>query len=131
MSDRKLFPFQAIVEKVSTRKGDKSLIVTLGTQDLKPQFKAAIFEMQDEFVTGILSPYQPTNEEVVDNLPQPEQKSIEPPKYKSKSQKLRHTLKLYYEARFGTSDGFEQYYQQYMEGLIEKLENRLKQYTHE
>lgn len=108
------------VERIATRK-DKSVAITLGTQELTPAKAGELFEMQDKLVAIYLSPK--------DSIPQKELDQVDQlnPEFggKTQSQRLRNVLyKLFEQNKEGFKD-FESFYKHHTEKIIDHFKTKI------
>lgn len=115
MSDVKIFNIQGQIESVKTRKGDKSLLLTVSTQEVQPHEAGLIMMMQDKHIFFFMSEQQFVANELVDLIPEPKQPDV---KY-TKSQKLRFELQSLHAHLGGSKDTFEDFYQTKMQEIID------------
>jgi hypothetical protein len=123
MSDTpQIFNLQGTLEKVSTRKGDKSLLISIATQETSPVKAGYIMSMQDQHIYFFMAGREFTSEEAM-ALPEPKR---EGQKY-SQSQKLRFKLFDIHVSKGGSKETFDEYYNTIMEELIVFYETKLKE----
>lgn len=115
MSDVKIFNIQGQIESVKTRKGDKSLLLTVSTQEVQPHEAGLIMMMQDKHIFFFMSEQQFVANELVDLIPEPKQPDV---KY-TKSQKLRFELQSLHAHMGGSKETFEDFYQTKMQEIID------------
>lgn len=121
MSDVRIFNIQGQIESVKTRKGDKSLLLTVSTQEIRPEEAGLIMMMQDKHIYFFMSEQAFEAEEIVELIPEPKSQTS---KY-SKSQILRFELQKLHKVMNGNNDGFEAYYQEIMQKLIDQYKAKI------
>lgn len=113
--------FDCTLEGISTR-ADKTIKVTLGTQEMDSKQAMALFEMRSKFIKVLFSDTAIEQKEVdaVNSLELKDTSNT-----KSKSQRLRNTLYIQWQqlGSIGTFDGF---YAGQMESLIELVKSKLQ-----
>lgn len=115
MSDVRIFNIQGQIESVKTRKGDKSLLLTVSTQEVRPEEAGLIMMMQDKHIYFFMSEQQFVADELVDLIPEPKQPDV---KY-TKSQKLRFELQSLHAHLGNSKETFEDFYQSKMQEIID------------
>ncbi len=125
--DNALFP--AHFEKMTTRLGDHSIVVSLASQELDDDQVSRVIKFRDKFVYVLLSPSSPS-QEIIDQIG--ELPTIEAGKKQTLSQKLRNCLYLLYVHEEGKkpdkkedAEAFNIYYVSRMEKLITSILNKL------
>lgn len=111
----KIFNIQGQIESVKTRKGDKSLLLTVSTQEVRPEEAGLIMMMQDKHIYFFMSEQQFVADELVDLIPEPKQPDV---KY-TKSQKLRFELQSLHAHLGNSKETFEDFYQSKMQEIID------------
>lgn len=109
------------VENITTRK-DKSVKITLGTQELSPATAGQIFHLMDKLCISYISPKSIAQNEIdqVDQL-DPEFEG------KTQSQRIRSVLyKLFQQDNEGFKT-FDDYYKSKTEKYIEHLKSKIEQ----
>ena len=111
--------FQAQIDSIRTLK-DKSLKVTLESQELTPEIKARLMSF-DGLIKVLLSDTNISPEMIteVDNL------QIEVGEKKSPSERLRNVLYRFWEQSPSGYDDFNLFYRNRMEKIIEQIKDRL------
>lgn len=112
--------FAAYVEGIRSRK-DKTIALTIGTQEMSPDKAGELFGMNGKLVTAYLSNQEvtKTDQEVIDSI------ELDLPG-KSPSQRLRSVLYLMWK---DTPEGFKDqnlHYIHHMEKIIEHYKSKLK-----
>lgn len=110
----------AIVENITTRK-DRSVKLTIGTQEVTPNEAGQLFQFMNQLVTVYLSPASIDHREIeqIDKL-DPDLNN------KSQSQRIRAVLYLnFQQANEGFKD-FDSYYRAKTEKYIEHLKSKLQ-----
>jgi hypothetical protein len=116
MSDEvKIFNIQGQIDKVGTRKGDKSLVLTISTQEIKAHEAALIMMMQDQHIYFFMSEQQFKSDALLDLIPEPK----DPAKKYSMSQILRFELQELHSLQGGSRETFETKYKEIMQGIID------------
>ena len=110
----------AQIEGISSRK-DKTVKLTIGTQELNPSQAAELFNLSQQFCyVGIKSETSTKDEsELLDNL------KTELDTTKSPSQRLRGVLFLNYQQDSKGYKDFSTYYQSEMDKITEHYKNKL------
>lgn len=110
----------AQVERVATRK-DRTVSVTIGTQELSPSAAGQLFELGNKLVCVYLSPKETINQKEIDQVDQ-----INPEfPGKSQSQRLRNTLfVLWGKVPEGYTD-FDAFYRFKTEAIIDHLKSKI------
>jgi len=112
--------FAATVEGLRSRK-DKTVAITLGTQELSPEKAGAIFNTNSKLVSCYLSIKETINDEeqeLIDSI------EVEKPG-KTPSQRMRGVLyRLWEHAPEGYKD-FNLFYLHYMEKMIDHVKSKL------
>jgi hypothetical protein len=119
----KIFNIQGQIDKVGTRKGDKSLVLTISTQEIKPHEAALIMMMQDSHIYFFMSEQQFKADDLLDLIPEPK----DPGRKYSQSQILRFELQKLHMKLGGTKESFEQYYQTIMQQLIDGYRKKIEE----
>lgn len=109
-----------VVENITTRK-DKTVKITLGTQELSPSRAGELFNLMNKVAACYIKEKHVDQSEVdaVDKL-DPEFKG------KTQSQRMRNVLYLNYEQNKEGFKEFNSYYHSKMEGYIEELKSNLQ-----
>jgi hypothetical protein len=110
--------FQAQLTKVESRQ-DRTLKLTLGTQELPPEEAGQLMSLANEQVGCALAAADTPLE--ASDIPEP---LDDAPAGKSPSQRLRNTLFRFWEQR-GSKGSFERFYLEQMEELINRVKARL------
>ena len=112
--------FDCTLEGISTR-ADKTIKVTLGTQEMDSKQAMGLFEMRSKFIKVLFSDSAIEQKEVeaVNSLELKDTSNT-----KSKSQRLRNALYVKWE-QLGSIGTFENYYAGQMESLIEMIKSTL------
>lgn len=110
------------VERIATRK-DKTVVLTISTQELTPDNAGNLFTLLDKLVCLYIS--------VKDSIPQAEIDQVDALnpdiKGKTQSQRIKNVLfKLYDQNNDGFKD-FESYYKHHTEKIIEHLKAKIDQ----
>jgi len=115
-----LIPAQ--VESITTRK-DKTLKVTIGTQELSPNDAAQVFHLNQQFCYMAIKPEQFTKEEtdIIESL------KSDLSTAKTPSQRLRGILYLNYQQDNKGYKDFITYYASEIEKICEHYKNKLDQ----
>ncbi len=118
-SDNKqlVYSIPAEIEKVSTRKGDRSLVVTIASSEISPMAKVAIMDMHDKDtpIFFFISTAIMTTDQVIEVMPEPR-----PIGEKwSSSQRLRFSLQALHKAQGGQEEEFEDWYRVKMLELVD------------
>ena len=114
----------AILESVKTRKGDKSLLLTLATQEMSMDKEAYILHMRDRHIYFFMSEAMFDESQVVEAMPEP----VEVKQKKgSKSQKLRNTLFKLHQFQGGEKEDFNDFYDDMMEKIIKFYSDKANQ----
>lgn len=111
----------AYVEKIATRR-DKTVAITIGTQELTPTKGGELLSLQDKLVCLYLSPKDSIPQKEIDQVDKldPEVSG------KTQSQRLRNVLyKLYEQNAEGYRD-FDSYYKNQTEKIIEHLKAKIQ-----
>jgi len=111
------FIFSAIVESVATR-ADKTLKITLGSNELSPEGYANLFKLHQKFVEVLI------NEDGVDDvdirkLDEATFDEHDKRQTKSPSQRLRNVFFLLWEQNKEGFEDFKDYYAKKMEAVLE------------
>jgi len=117
-----IFNLLAEVEKIATRRGDGSVVVTLATQKLDPKQAGYLMMLQNKNVYFFLA----EREFQAGELTIPDEPKEEGKKY-SKSQRLRFTLyDLFKSEGITDKEALEKRYQDLMEEIIKHYESKKK-----
>lgn len=109
----------AIIESVATRR-DKTVKITLGTQELSPSNAAEILSMQNNLVVAYISSKEISQREI-DQV-----ESLDPVlQGKTPSQRLRNTLYVAFSQKPEGFKEFDTYYQNKMDKFIEHVKSKL------
>ena len=113
--------FDATLEGISTRV-DKTIKVTLGTQEMDSKQAMGLFEMRSKFIKVLFSDSAIEQKEVeaVNSLELKDTSKI-----KSNSQRLRNTLYLLWQ-QSGNVSKFDDYYNGSMNTIIEHFKSKLQ-----
>lgn len=113
--------FDCTLEGISTR-ADKTIKVTLGTQEMDSKQAMGLFEMRSKFIKVLFSDTAIEQKEVeaVNNLELKDTSNT-----KSKSQRLRGALYVKWE-KLGSIGTFENYYAGQMESFIELVKSEIQ-----
>jgi hypothetical protein len=108
------------IESISSRK-DKTIKLTIGTQELSPNQAAELFTLTQQFCYLALKPEYFTKEETesIDNL------KTDLDTQKTPSQRLRAILYLNYQQDSKGYKDFSTYYQSEMEKICEHYKTKL------
>lgn len=112
--------FAATVEGLRSRK-DKTVALTLGTQELSPEKAGLLFNTNNHLVTCYLSVKEDVTEEeqeIIDSI------EVEKPG-KTPSQRMRNVLYLMWKSAPEGYKDFNLYYIHYMEKMIDHLKTKL------
>lgn len=112
--------FQAYVEGISSRK-DRTLKITLGTQELSKEDTAQLFDYANDLVWCALSETPMTDEDL--NIPEA---LTEFKTDKTPSQRLRGVLYRFWEQNHKGKVEWEVYYRTEMEKIINYLKDKLE-----
>ena len=112
----------SILENISTRQ-DGSVKLTLGTNELDASHAGQLFQLRNKFCKVLISDsnISDVEEKLID-----EQRLQDGKKVKSKAQRLRAALYVLHEQNGGTTETFEEYYNDKMELLINQIKSRLE-----
>ena len=114
LKEIKIFNLNAEVEKIATRRGDGSVVVTLATQQLDPKQAGYLMMLQNKNVYFFLS----EKEFQANQLTIPDEPKETPNKF-TKSQRLRFTLFDLFKSEGVTDNAeLEKRYQERMEEII-------------
>jgi hypothetical protein len=123
MSDKpKIFNLEGQVDGIKTRKGDKSLLISIALQETNPVQAGYLMGLQDKHVYFFMAERQFSADEII-ALPEPKK---EGKKY-TRSQQLRFKLHDIHIKKGGLEADFEKYYQETMDKLIESYDKKLKE----
>lgn len=111
------FIFSAIIEGVATRV-DKTLKITLGSNELSPEGYANLFKLNQKFV-GVLINEEGIDDKDVRELDEKMFDEFDKRQTKTPSQRLRNVFYLLWEQNKGGYEDFKDYYAKKMEGVIE------------
>lgn len=108
----------AILEKYSSRKGDKSILLTFATNEITAEEKLFIFDQNEKYVNLVIIPADKvaTIEDVSEALPDPQRFTTK--NGKSDSEVFRNTLFKLFMKKGGKKEDFEEYRHEIMQGLI-------------
>jgi hypothetical protein len=108
------------IEGIRSRK-DKTMALTLGTNELTPEKAGELFSLNGKLITAYLSPSDVSKEDVslIDSL-EPEMPG------KSLSQRLRSVLYLMWEQNNEGYKDKNMHYQHYMENIINHFKTKLQ-----
>lgn len=108
-----------IVDRITTLK-DKSVNITLNTQELTPSRAAEIFQLMNSLASVYISPSEITSRELsqVDAI-EPEMPGKRP------SERMRNVLYVCWKNNKEGFESFDPYYQAKMERYIDELKNNL------
>lgn len=108
------------IESISTRK-DKTLKLTIGTQELSPSQTGEVFTLNQDFCYfGIKQePFTDSEESLIDTI------KTEYANYKTPSQRLRGILFVYYHQDNKGYKDFSTYYMAEMERICEHYKSKL------
>lgn len=112
---------EGIIEKVETRKGDKTLKIVFGTQEIPNEKKAELFSLVDDYGFVAFSAVQIDKIEVPELAP--EFKTDKTP-----SQQLRDVMYIYWEQNYKGKQGapeWEMFYKTQMLKHVEYYKNKL------
>jgi hypothetical protein len=110
----------AQIENVTTRK-DRTLKLTIGTQELAPDKTAFLFSMAHNVIALYISPKETVSQKEIDQVDQLD------PEFggKTQSQRIRNVLyKLFEQNKEGFKD-FDTYYHSKTEMYIEHLKSKI------
>ena len=112
----------ATPEKISTRV-DRSLVITLATQELSPEEYAELFKLHQLPVQCLLknAEIEPDDIDNIDYTPSPDDFK----KHKTPSQRLRNTIYRYWE-QVETKEEFNDYYARTMEKIISNIKDKIQ-----
>lgn len=107
------------VENISTRK-DKSIKITLGTQEVSPSKAGELFSLLNHLATTYICPYEIDQKELaqVDKI-DPELGG------KTQSQRLRNVLFVMFEQNHDGFKEFDSFYKATMDKIIEHYKSKL------
>lgn len=112
----------AYVEGISTRK-DKSIKITLGTQELSNGNAAELFGLQNKIVACYISPKETIDQKEMDQVDK-----IDPEfQGKTQSQRIRNTLFRVWEKNPEGYKDFDMFYKAKTELYIEHLKSKIDQ----
>lgn len=116
-----MFIFPAILESVKSRK-DKSLSVTLGTQEMAPDNAAKLMSLNQQYLYVMFKPDVITTQEkdVMESIEASEDDSK-----KSQSQRMRAVLYLLFKKNSEGFDDFSKYYEFKMNKMIDLIKTKL------
>lgn len=115
--------FQGTVEKIETR-ADRTIKITLSTQEISPDYKTKIFEFHQEFCEILLSS-KPLDNKEIDEAG----KDIDPlssTNLKTPSQRLRNVLFLLFTQDNKGYKDFDSFYKIKMEEVINNFKAKLE-----
>lgn len=109
----------AIVDKITTLK-DRSIKITLDTQEMKASNAGELFTLMNSLVTVYISPSEITSREMaqVDSI-EPEMPG------KSPSQRMRNVLFILWKQDNQGFKEFDSFYKERMETYIQELKNNI------
>lgn len=113
--------FAAQVEGLRSRK-DKTVALTLGTQELNPEKAGKLFNTNGHLVTCYLSVKEHISDEqkeIIDAVEAPQQG-------KTPSQRLRNTLYVLWQQEPGGYEDFNLFYIHKIEKIIDQIKAKLK-----
>ena len=113
-----IFSVPATIEGISTRV-DKTLKITLSTQELPPNEAAKILSLHQTFGWMLFSENE-LSEKDIPPEPTPEFKSD-----KSPSERLRAVLYVYWETNTDKKKPFNNWYKDWIEGKIKEIKDYL------
>lgn len=113
----------AQVESVATRK-DRTIKLTLGTQELKPSDAGELFGLQNSLVSVGIKTSELTQSEI-ELLKESKIEIDDIPDSKSASQRLRNVLYRLWEQSDGGYSDFNLFYLNRMERMIEHFKEKL------
>lgn len=101
---------------------DRSVKLTIVTQELDSTDAARLFEMRNKFIKYLFSDsnIDPASEALLNDLHLQDTRKV-----KSPSQRLRAVLYLLNKQTGGTEENFDTYYQQHMEEIINHFKAKL------
>lgn len=118
-----MITLNAEIEGVSTRK-DRTIKLSLGTQELKPNEAGKLFGLQNSLVHLAIKPAPLTQDEI--ELVKSSKIDIDDiPEGKSPSQRLRNVLYRLWEQNNGGYEDFNLFYLNRIERLIEHYKQKL------
>ncbi len=115
--------FQGIIEKIETR-ADRTIKITISTQEITPDYKTKIFEFHQEFCEILLSssPLKPQEiEEAGKNIDPSASTNIKTP-----SQRLKSVLFLLFQQDNRGYKDFDSFYKTKMEEIINNFKAKLE-----
>lgn len=114
-----------IIERVATRK-DGTLSITIGTQEATPELGGRLFTLNNQFIKFLFTDGAISTEakELIEDI---ELTAPKPAKF-SKGQILRFAIKDLYKCDNRGFKTDEEFYEAYMQGLIEKVNLKVAQY---
>lgn len=115
--------FQGTVEKVETR-ADRTIKITISTQEIEPDYKAKLFEFHQEFCEVLLSSNPLSNKEIDEAG-----KNIDPSastNLKTPSQRLKNVLFLLFQQDNKGYKEFDSFYKTKMEEIINNFKVKLE-----
>ena len=118
--------FAGQLEKLATRKGDKTLVLTIGTQSLKPESESLLLGVREKLIHIYIFEVAPSSDEdliaaVADNMPEPVAPKT---KVKTNSQKLRETFFKLHIRQGGTKESFDTFYDTMMGRVIKFYDDK-------
>ncbi len=117
-----IYCIPAELEGVKTRKGDKSLVITIGTKELSSIQKAGIMDMQDRNIFFFMSEAELSTEGVLGVMPEPKQ----PGEKWSRSQRLRFAIMSLHTASGGKPEDAEDFYSGKMDEIIQHYNKKVQ-----
>jgi hypothetical protein len=113
-----IFQTSAQIESVSTR-ADKTLKIVVGTQELNPEEKSALFGLMDKQGWFLFK------ENVIDIVDVPKEQAPEFDNDKSPSQRLRAVLYVYWDTKTAKKQSFNSFYDSFVEKKIKEIKETL------
>ena len=116
-----MIKLSGIIESIATRK-DKTIKLSIGTQELTPTEAADIFQLNQQFCYFAIKPepFTKVEQDLINSL------KTEFDNIKSPSQRLRSILFINYEQDSQGYKDFNSYYQYQMEKICEHYKSKLE-----